>query len=53
MKKEKETYLDVRLDLSAEFLEVLNDGRVDGAAEVGVLVCNATRFVSDVVVYVL
>ena len=53
MKKEKETYLDVRLDLSAELLEVLDDGRVDGAAEVGVLVGDDARLVPNTVEHVL
>lgn len=51
--EEQQTDLDVRLDLDAEFLEVLDDGAVDRAAEVGVLVGDDARLVADGVVHVL
>ena len=49
----KGAHLDVRLDLRAEFLEVLDDGRVDGAAEVGVLVGDDARLVPNTIEHVL
>ena len=49
----KGAHLDVGLDLRAEFLEVLDDGRVDGAAEVGVLVDDDARLVPNTIEHVL
>ncbi len=45
--------LDVRLDLGAELLEVLDDGALDGLCEVGVVVGDDAGLVADAVVDVL
>lgn len=46
-------HLDVGLDFCAQLLEVLNYGAIDSASEVGVLVSNAARLVSNPIKYIL
>jgi len=43
----------MRLDFCAKLLEVLDDGAIDRATEVGVLICDHPSFVANVVVDVL
>ena len=47
------TYLNMGLNLNPQFLKVLNDARIDGAAEVRMLVGDDACLVSDVVVDIL
>ena len=46
-------YLNMGLNLNPQFLKVLNDARIDGAAEVRMLVGDDACLVSDVVVDIL
>ena len=43
----------MRLDLGPKLLEVLDDGAIDRATEIGVLICDYPSFVANVVVDVL
>jgi len=45
--------LYMRFDLGAQLLEMLDDGTVDGAPKVGVLVSYDTSLVTDAVVDIL
>jgi len=51
--KENKTDLEVGLDLDEEFLEVLNNGAVDGATEVCMLIGHLPCLVADTVENIL
>ena len=46
-------YLYVRFNFSMKFLQVLNDGAVDGSTQICMLVGDGTRFVANAIVYIL
>ena len=43
----------MRLDFSTKLLKVLDNGAIDRATEVGVLICDYPSFVANVIVDVL
>ncbi len=46
-------YLDVRLDLDAKLLEMLNDGAINRSSQVSVLVSNGTSPVTNLIIDIL
>ena len=53
MNANESTYLDVCLDLDPKLLQVLNNGAVDGTAQIGMLISYGTGPVPDLIVHVL
>ena len=49
----EQTYLDMRLNLRPQLLQVLHDGTVDSAAKVGMLIGNSPRLVANTIEDVL
>lgn len=43
----------MRFNFSMKFLQVLNDGAVDGSTQICMLVGDGTRFVANAIVYIL
>ncbi len=41
------------LDFHTELLQMLDNGTIDGTAKIGVLISNSSRFVADLIEYVL
>jgi hypothetical protein len=41
------------LDLCSNLVQMLNDGAVDGTSQIGMFICNNSRFVSDSIIDIL
>lgn len=46
-------YLDMGFDFHTKLLQMLDDRTINGTAKIGMLISNSSRFVADLIEYVL